>query len=83
MTDSFDADEFLDWLDEQQGPIPKPVMAEKWPDFPWDYVVGVTGTFVDEDGQTITDLEEYEGEVYMGNYKRDLRRAARKQMPID
>ena len=79
----FDADEFCDWLDEQESPIAEYVVSKKFPNFPWDYVVGVTATFVDEDGQTITDLEEHEGEVYMGYYKRDLRRAAKRSYPID
>lgn len=67
MSDSFNPDEFLDWLDEQDGPVTKAEM-EQWKNFPWANLHGVTGPIVD-------------GEL--AYYQRDLERAADGYRPID
>jgi len=65
---SFDSDDFLDWLSEQDGPVKKQHLLNEWPDFPWLGLGTVTGPIVEGD---------------YAYYKRDLKRAARGVMPRD
>lgn len=65
---SFDSDAFLNWLDDQEGTIPGPLLKENWPNFPWQYTKGITVMLKDGESQY---------------FQRDLRRAARKIQPID
>lgn len=67
MTEDFDSEAFLGWLDEQDGPVTVSQM-EQWPNFPTERMQYVTGVF--EDGER-------------AYYKRDLRRAARGRDVID
>jgi len=67
MSDTFDNEAFLDWLDEQDGPITITQM-EEWPNFPVEQMKYVTGVF--EDGER-------------AYYQRDLRRAAEGRSIID
>lgn len=83
MSDTFDAEKFLSWLEERDGPIRVAPIEDKFPHFPWKYASGVTCTFVNEDGEILHDLESHDGEIYLGYYKSDLRRAAKRKMPID
>lgn len=68
MTDSFDTEDFLDWLDEQEGAVKGNVLVEEYPNFPGEYMGGCTGAIVD-------------GEL--AYYQWDLRRAAEKIPPRD
>lgn len=68
MTETFDSEAFVEWLDEQDSPVTKPTLVEEWPQFPWQYLGGVTGVI--EDGE-------------FAYYRYDLRRAAKKRRPID
>lgn len=68
MTDGFDHEAFLAWLDDRDGPVPGAVLDDEWPDFPRDGLVGVTGPIVD-------------GEF--AYFRHDLERAARGRRPID
>lgn len=63
----FDTEAFLEWLDEQEGPVTWEEL-QQWPEFPHLYLKGVTGPFVD-------------GEP--AYYQHDLRRAARRYKPFD
>jgi hypothetical protein len=65
----FDNEAFLEWLDDQEGAVPQPVIVREWPDFPWKRVGAVTCSLTDD------------GEV--AYYQRDLRRAARGRRPLD
>ncbi len=67
MSDEFDAEAFLEWLDEQDGAITISQM-EDWPCFPWGELGCVTGVF--HDGER-------------AYYKRDLRRVAEGRRIID
>ena len=60
----FDAQEFVNWLDEQpSGVVSENKVAEEFPEFPWDNLpVGLTCQPISEDE--------------LGLYKRDLEKAA-------
>jgi len=49
--EDFDPDEFLKWLDKQEGTIPKPTMEQEWPNYPYDNLVGITMRLEDGEGQ--------------------------------
>lgn len=63
---TFDQDTFLNWLDDQEGPITKETMDEQWDDFPWQYMQYNTGPIIEGD---------------YAYYQHDLRRAA-KRLPV-
>lgn len=65
---SFDSEAFLNWLDDQEGSIPGPLLRENWPNFPWGNCGGITVMVKDGHSQY---------------FQRDLRRAARNQKPLD
>lgn len=65
---TFDSDAFLNWLEDQEGTIPGPILKENWPNFPWENCKGITVVLEDGDSQY---------------FQRDLRRAARGYTPLD
>jgi hypothetical protein len=65
---TFDEQQFLDWLDDQEGPITMTTMDEQWPEFPWQYMDYNTGPIVKGD---------------CAYYKHDLRLAAKKRQNPD
>lgn len=70
MTEDFDSEAFLEWLDEYGSPVPKQTLRDEWPNFPWENVpVGITGAITD-DGE-------------LAYYRRDLRLAAEGKPNLD
>lgn len=69
MQHNFDAEAFLDWIDEHDGAVPREELQEEWPNFPFENIGTVTVT-LDDDGRSCY-------------FQRDLRRAAKGQGPRD
>lgn len=68
MSSSFDAEAFLTWLDDYDGPVKKGDLAEEWSDFPLGELNGCTGPIIDGD---------------FAYYQRDLRRVAEGRPILD
>lgn len=48
MTENFDSEAFLEWLDGYGSPVPKETLRDEWPNFPWDNIrTGITGAITD------------------------------------
>jgi hypothetical protein len=64
----FDREAFLEWLDEQTGPVKGSTLENEWPDAPTDQLFGITCPRIDDE---------------WGYYRIDLRRMATKRRIID
>jgi len=47
MTDDFDNEAFLDWLDDYDGHVYAHELEQEWLNFPWDGLSGQTCPFRD------------------------------------
>lgn len=49
MSESFDPEAFLEWLDDHDGPVTSSEMVTEWPNFPYGELDGCTGPIIDEE----------------------------------